>query len=364
MTARAATLDRHQNASRVTISDVAAALDVTKSTVSRALNGYPDISPATQMRVKRMAEQMNYQPLSQAQAIKTGLNRSLGFILQLADHDAMRPFLTEFLAGMSAGASVENFTLTVASADTDADRTKAFRDLMRDGKADGFILPRALVDDPRVALLREANVPFVLYGRQSDPTGCAWFDVRGEDAMRDAVLHLAGLGHRRIGFINGGMQYAYATLRAEGFQTGMRQAGLSINTTLMREGAVTLEDGVEAGAALLDAPNPPSAIICAIDHAALGVYRAAEARGLRIGRDLSVTGYDGTRLGAQAQPPLTTYSVDNREAGQRLAALLIRRIRGDAPEDLRETVPATFTLRGSTGPAAPNNLSSSQGRKL
>jgi len=85
---------------RVTINEVADALHLTKSTVSRALNGYPDISEATQLRVKRMAERMNYQPLSHAQAIKTGRTRSLGFVLQLADHDAQRPFLAEFLAGL------------------------------------------------------------------------------------------------------------------------------------------------------------------------------------------------------------------------------------------------------------------------
>ena len=90
---------------RATIADVARALDLTKSTVSRAMNGYPDIAQATRLRVQRMAEEMNYQPLSHAQAIKTGFTRSLGLVLQLSDHDAHRPFLAEFLAGVSACAS-------------------------------------------------------------------------------------------------------------------------------------------------------------------------------------------------------------------------------------------------------------------
>lgn len=336
---------------RVTISDMAEALGLTKSTVSRALNGYPDISANTQLRVKRMAEKLNYQPLSHAQAIKTGRTRSLGLVLQLSDHDAQRPFLAEFLAGVSAGASTDGYTLTVASADNNAHLTETFRNLLRDGKADGFILPRAMVDDLRVNMLRDAGVPFVLYGRQDNAEGCAWFDVRGEDAMYDAVLHLAGLDHKRIGFINGGMIYNYAGLRRDGFDRGMRDAGLPMRPDMIFENAVTTDAGVELGGKLLDLESPPTAIVCAVDRVALGVYRAAADRGLRIGDDVSVISYDGIHEGAHARPPLTTFSVDNRQAGARLAALLIRRIRGEPPEALRETVAATFLERGSTGPA-------------
>lgn len=346
----ASVLATSQNTARVTISDVANALNLTKSTVSRALNGYPDISAATQLRVKRMAEQMHYQPLSHAQAIKTGRTRSLGFVLQLADHDAQRPFLAEFLAGLSAGSTAEGYTLTVASADNDAHLIETFRTLLRDRKADGFILPRAMVDDPRVKMFRNADVPFALYGRQENADGCCWFDLRGEDAMRDAVLHLADLGHRHIAFINGGTIYSYAQLRAQGFREGMSKAGLPIDQMLLKEDAVTLEDGVQAANTLFDLRAPPTAIVCAVDQVALGVYRAAHDRGIRIGHDLSVVGYDGIKEGLHAQPPLTTFAVDNRKAGIALATLLIRRIRGEPPENLRTTAAASFINRGSTGP--------------
>lgn len=351
MSEAAATKSTNTTPARVTISDMADALGLTKSTVSRALNGYPDIAESTQLRVKKMAQRLNYQPLSYAQAVKTGRTRSLGLVLQLSDHDAQRPFLAEFLAGLSAGASQEGYTMTVASADTHDTLIETFRALMRDGKADGFILPRAMVDDPRVRILRYENVPFVLYGRQKDPTGCAWFDVRGEDAMRAAVAHLADLGHRRIGIINGRTIYSYATLRLSGFTSGMAACGLPVASDLIIENAVTREDGAAAAAQLLDLSEPPTAIVCAVDYAALGAYRAAAERGLTIGTDLSLIAYDGTQDGAQAQPPLTTFSVDNRAAGERLATLLIRRVRGEPPENLRETISADFVRRMSTGPA-------------
>lgn len=336
---------------RVTISDMAVALGLTKSTVSRAMNGYSDISQATQLRVRRMAEKMNYHPLSHAQAIKTGRTRSLGLVLQLSDHDAQRPFLAEFLAGVSSGAHAEGWTLTVAASDSHQDMIDTFRALLRDGKADGFILPRAICDDPRVKLLREAEVPFVLFGRQVDDTDCAWFDVLGEEAMRKAVLHLAGLGHKRIGYINGGTRYAYAGLREEGFRRGMREAELDIDEALIVQNVVTTRDGAIAADRLLGCTTPPTGLVCAVDFAALGAYEAAAQRNLRIGKDLSVVGYDGIPEGAHATPPLTTFSVDNKHAGERLASLLIARIRGISLSELRETATANFVDRGSTGPA-------------
>jgi len=338
---------------RVTINDMAEALGLTKSTVSRALNGYADISETTQLRVKRMAEKLNYQPLSHAQAIKTGRTRSLGLVLQLSDHDAHRPFLAEFLAGVSNGASAEGYTLTVASADDEAHMIATFQALIGDRKADGFILPRAMVQDKRVELLRDAGVPFILFGRQDDDEGCCWHDICGEDAMRDAVLHLAGLGHERIAFINGGLIYHYASLRRVGFEAGMASANLKIDPALIIEDIVTMEKGREAGMQLLEGPDRPTAIVCAVDRAALGVYQAATACDLEIGKSLSVIGYDGIQEGAHVDPPLSTFSVDAQKAGQRLAALLVRRIRGEPVENLRETAPANFLDRGSVGPNKP-----------
>ncbi len=323
---------------------------LTKGTVSRALNGYPDISERTRRRVARAAKQMGYTPLAHAQAIRTGRVRSIGLVLQISEHDAHAPFLTDFLAGVTTAASDEGWTLAVATANSDRNMIDTISRLVSEHKADGFILPRTLTDDPRVHHLRAQNVPFILYGRTDDLTGCAWFDILGEDAMHQAVMRLHALGHRRIGFVNGGDEYNFCQLRHQGYLDGLQAAGLPADPGLIQHNIRRTADGTRATQALLGLAQPPTAIVFATDETALGAFHAARDLGLEIGRDVSVIAYDGIPEGLYSHPPLTTFSVDNHAAGARLTTLLIRRIRGEPCEDLRESAPARLIVRGSDGP--------------
>jgi LacI family transcriptional regulator len=337
---------------RVTISELSRAVGLNKSTVSRAMNGYADISEGTRLRVTRMAERMGYQPLSQAQAIRTGRTRTIGFVIQMGDHDSHRPFLADFLAGASHAASLEGWTLTVAVSEDEPETLEVMRTLVRDRKADGFILPRTRIEDSRVMLLRDMGVPFVMFGRTGDSTDCAWHDCLGEVAMAGAVARLAALGHRRIGFVNGGSIYYYSILRRQGFLDGMAAAGLTADPALIDHNALMRTQGRDAALALLQSPEPPTALVYAVDSAAFGLYDVAESLGLSIGRHVSVISYDGLLEGAWVKPGLSTYSVDRRSAGAGLGRMLLRRLRGERPEDLRETFEAQFLDRGSAGPPA------------
>lgn len=341
-----------QRAQRVTISDVAAAVGLAKGTVSRALNGYPDISDATRLRVAKVAERLGYTPLAHAQAIRTGRVRALGIVLQIGEHDAQRPFLADFLAGLTTAASDESWTVTVATAPTEEATLTTMRRLIDERKADGFVLPRTKTKDPRIALLRAEGVPFVLWGRTGDPAGCAWFDILGEGAMAEAVRRLWDFGHRRIGYIGGAAGYNYSVLRREGFRQALEDLGGTADESVMAANGATFETGAAGAQRLLGQPCPPTAIVCATDVGALGACHAIAAAGLTVGRDVSVISYDGVPEGAYATPGLTTFEVDNREAGTRLARLLIRFIRGEAPEDLRETARARLKVRATDGPPA------------
>lgn len=347
---------------RVTISDVAEALGVAKGTVSRALNNYPDISDSTRQRIRRKAEQMGYRPLAQAQAIRTGRSRAIGLVLQTDMQGAQRPFLSEFLAGVSRTASDAAWTLTVATSAGGEEMLATIDRLVQERKADGFILPRTLADDPRARLLRRMGVPFVLYGRLRDIGDCAWFDILGETAMSEAVARLAEYGHQRIGFVNGGTEFNFSALREQGFRRGMVAAKLKVDEDLVVQGAMTRDAGRSAVLRLMSQPIPPTAIVFAVDMAALGAYSAAEDLDMSIGKDLSIISYDGIPECEWVRPRLTSFRVDSKMAGTRLAELLIRHVRGEDPATLRESATATLWPGGSDGP--PQRTSDDLARQI
>ena len=341
---------RTSRSQRVTINDLAQELGLAKGTVSRALNGYPDIAQRTVLRVKKTAEKMGYAPLAHAQAIRTGSSRALALVLHTGEPDAQRPFLAGFIAGITTAASQEHWSLTVATAKTDDEMLTTMRRLIREGKADGFILPRTKTLDSRIDLCRSEGVPFILFGRTGEDQQCAWFDFLGEDAVSGAVKHLFGLGHVRMGFINGPAEFNFSRLRERSFLNAVSEFGVSTQTDIVRSGATTPDEAEKLAKELLTHSEPPTAIVCATDHIALGVYHAAEALGLKVGEDIATIGYGGAPEGSVARPGLTTYEVDNRLAGERLAKMLIQLIRGATPEHLRETAPAQLITRGSDGP--------------
>ncbi|WP_058239297.1 LacI family DNA-binding transcriptional regulator [Shimia marina] len=340
---------------RVTINDLAAQLGMSKSTVSRAMNGYGDISESTRQRVARTAKKMGYQPLSHAQAIRTGRVRALALVLQMDAPDRHNPFLQEFLMGACETASGFGWTVTVSTATSDADMLDVLGRLIDERKADGFILPRTEVQDARVALLRARDVPHVMYGRTEHGLSAgqqkgSWYDILGEAAMCSAVTRLASLGHTRIGYVGSRLNFNYAHLRREGFKAGLVAARLPLEAQLMRDGARTRKEGAEEVRALMQLALPPTGIVFATDMAALGAYDALADLGLTVGKDVSVIGYDGVPESEFVRPGLTTYHVDTRRAGARLAELLIRQIRGEAAETLREVSEARLIERHSDGP--------------
>ncbi len=337
---------------KLKISDLAKHLGLSKGTVSRALSGYPDIAVATRERVTKAARDLGYRPTSSAQALSTGLARSAALILSVSGDSVQKAYLPDFLDGASTRLGKDNWTLTVATASPEQDDIAVHKRLIEERKVDGFIITRTRRADPRVALMKELGVPFVMYGRMKEMEGCPYFDFSGEDAMHDAVVHLAGLGHRRIGFIGARDAFFMQELRAEGFAAGMKAAGLGPQPELMRTGGMTEAAGEELAIGLLAEPEPPTAIVCAMDVAALGAYRAVRAAELEVGREVSIMSYDGIGEGAYAQPPLTTFSVDTRAGGYALADLLLARIGGAPAESLRRLDPAKLIARGSDRPPA------------
>ena len=341
---------RQGSGGRTTIRDLAEYLDLSKGTVSRALNGYPDISSETQKRVAEAARLFEYRASTPARAIRTGRSESIGLVLNVDEDNAYKPFLSDFLDGISRRLGEQGWVLCVATSFSPEESLEAHSRLVAENKVDGFILPRTKINDGRVELLRKLGAPFVLYGRTGRSEGLSWYDIRGERAMEAAVRRFVVQGHRRIAYIGARDDNMFQALRRDGYRLALEAHGIPREAVLETDGAMSEPEGCAAARRLLQSRVPPTAMLCAVDRAALGACRAIRGFGLVAGHDVSVIGYDGIPEGAYAQPPLTTFSVDNRQAGYRLADMLIRRIGGEPAETLRHEVDAELIARQSDGP--------------
>ncbi|MEM8980295.1 MAG: LacI family DNA-binding transcriptional regulator [Pseudomonadota bacterium] len=341
----------------MTITDLAEHLGMTKGTVSRALNDYADISETTKTRVRREADRMGYRPHAQAQAVRTGRAKSIGLVLQIDEHDGQSPFLKDFIAGLTGATSEIGWTLTVGSATSDDDMIQTMARMVDERKVDGFVLPRARVNDHRLNYLTSQGVPAILYGRSNffAEDTAAYFDISGEDAMEDAVMRLHALGHNRIGYVGGVDVFNFTHLRHEGYREGLDKAGLDYDAGLVRWGARTAQDGADAFRSLIESSKPPTAVVFSTDETALGAYHVARDLGLRIGDDVSVVAYDGIPEADHSDPSLATYRVDNRSAGHKLIEMLKAIIDGAPAPSQRLLETAKFHAGGSI--SAPRRTS-------
>ena len=333
----------------VSIARVAAHVGVSPGTVSRALNGYTDISAKTRERVQSAAQELGYSPSSVARRLARGVVETVGFVMpSRADH-LSDPFLSEILDGLAVELANHDWDLLLAAVPDGHDETEVMDRLIRSGKVGGFAVTRTRRQDARVDFLRKSGVPFVVHGRTEKSDDYSWLDVDSEKAFVDAVEFLAGLGHRDIALLGGDLRMNFAWLRRQGFVRAVIAAGIDANPAYIVDDVMDAVQAQSAMAGLLALPRRPTAVVCVTDTVAIGAMHAISRAGLVPGREVSVIGYDGLPMGAAVEPALTTMSQASYDAGREVARLLLAQTQPNAPisQVLWE---AKLTLRASANP--------------
>lgn len=334
----------------VSLKILAAHLGLTVGTVSRAMNGYTDISPVTRDRVRRAADELGYRPNQNARRLSIGVPETVCYLMPRYSTSTAQPFVAQLLQGLGEALSKRNWDLLVSHADSSKDEMAQIDRLVRSGRIGGLVISRPLKNDPRIRLIQDLKCPFVVHGRTASCDDYAWYDVNGEAAFVEAVNHLVGLGHARVAFVGAPLQYQFAQDRLNGYQMALSGNGLSLDPDLIQIADFSDEGGEIATTMLLDLPHPPTAIVCVSDTMALGALAAIRGRGLVPGRDLSVIGYDGLSFGAHANPPLTTMAQPQAHAGRRLGDMLLAIIDGEDPTKHQELQRAHLLRRKTDGP--------------
>lgn len=320
-------------AGRVTIAELARRSGVSKGTVSRALNGYPDVRPATRARIAALARELGYEPDAPARSLRTRRTRLVAAYLGRCGDDASHPFFRPVLAGLSARLREAGHGLMVVEGTADLRPVRA-------GGLDGAVLMSVDLDNPLVAALAGAGVPCVGVDVALDAHVAG--DHRGGTAL--AVRHLARLGHRRIAAIAGTPHTLAGRERLDGYRAGLAAAGLPYDPALVAVGDFSAASGEAAARALL--PAAPTAVVAASDLMAVGATRALLAAGRRVPADVSIVGFDDLPLATLVRPELTTVRQDPERIGAAAADAVLERIGGEPGH--RTTVPVELMVRASS----------------
>jgi LacI family transcriptional regulator len=256
------------------------------------------------------------------------------------------------LAGIGNAAARHNFDLLVSTRSPDTDEEKfAYRRMAEGRLVDGLLVVRTRVKDWRVSYLSEVGLPFVVFGRSDLDIDYPYVDEDGVRGLELVTEHLVELGHRRLAFISAPQSLMFCQLRRAGLNDTLRSFGLSLEPEYLIDGDLTQQGGFQAMNHLLELSPPPTAVIACNDLMALGAISAAQRRGLVVGRDLAVTGFDDIPLAEHSHPSLTTIRQPIYDIGCRICDMLVRLIQGEELAERQVLLQPVLVVRESSGAA-------------
>ena len=329
---------------RTTLAAIAAEAGVSLPTVSKVVNGRPDVAPATRARVEQLLDQHQY--------ARNGLrrHRRSGLIdLVLAGLDS--PWAVEILRGVEEWGAQHETAVAVSSVRHGDARPASWTSALASHHTDGVILVTSELTQAQLQQLRSGGIPLVVVDPVNPPPPeLASVGATNWAGGLAATEHLLGLGHRRIGAITGPIDYLCSLARLDGYRSALERAGAQFDPALVRYGDFHHEGGFARAVELLDLPEPPTAIFAGSDQQAFGVYEAARQYGLRIPEDLSVVGFDELPVARWASPPLTTVRQPLAEMGSVAAQMLGELIEGVPLRSTRVELSTELIVRESTAP--------------
>lgn len=325
-------------------------LGLSMTTVSRALGGYPEVSESTRAKVIEAAREFGYRANPNARRLASGKAEAIGMVLPLPPGNFGDPYFAELLAGIGERLQEADIDFMVTAVPAGAGEIEAYQRVVTSRRVDALIVGRTRRQDPRIEYLLDNNFPFIAHGRTETDRPYAWVDVDNEQAFLLATQRLIELGHRRIALINDPLELNFAYLRQCGYERALTLADIAIDPAIVVEGDMYEESGHRLVTELLSADQPPTAILCADVLAAVEALRVIKAKGLEVGKDVSVIAYDDLLRGKYTDPPLTALHQPIRPTGVILAEKLLLLMSGTPVQDLQELWTPELIVRESDGP--------------
>lgn len=327
----------------VTIKDVAREAKVSVATVSRALNGSADVTPATRARIERAAARLRYVPMGAARSLVTRRTQAVGALLP----DLFGEFFSELIRGIDLAARARGLHLLVSSSHGDADEAAVALRAMQ-GRVDGVLIMSPHVDATFLRKHLSDSTPAVLLDSAPRERRCPHVNIDNLGGARAMTRHLLALGHRKLAFIEGPEANRDARERRRGFeQTVAECRGASARYL---KGDYSEESGYQAGRTLLSGRKRPDAVFAANDMMAIGCLSAFNEAGVQVPDEIALAGFDDIPIARYSHPPLTTVHVRIAQLGHAALERLVMQMQAlDAPEADVTTMSCEVVVRASCG---------------
>lgn len=331
-------------AQTITIAEIAAEAGVSVPTVSKVLNGRPDVSAATRARVEAVIDRHQYRRRRTRTATAARL-------IDLVIHELDFAWAVELIKGVEQVAGPARAGVVLSELGGAHRPPQEWLDDLLARPPLGVILVLSGLDVSQRRQLAARSIPVVVVDTAGEPpTDVPTVGSANWNGGLAATRHLISLGHRRIAVIAGPADVMCSRARIDGYRTALEEAGIPMDPALVRHGDFFVGGGFTHGSDLLGLDDPPTAIFAGSDLQALGVLRAARERGLHVPEDLSVVGYDDLPVAAWIGPPLTTVRQPLQEMAATAARMVLDIARGEEPRNLRIDLATELVVRESTAP--------------
>jgi LacI family transcriptional regulator len=332
----------------LTLEDIAKQVGVSRSTVSRVVNGSPNVSPVVRQQVEEAIRITGFHPNAAARSLASQRTRVIGLVLPRSVSSFFTdPFFPQLTQGIALGCNNSDLSLSLFLVTNKEDEDKIMPRISRSGMLDGMLVQSGRADDPLMERLTSSRIPCVILGRPFKDTGISYVDVDNVKAAYTATKHLIDLGYKRIATITGSHGSTVTLDRIEGYRKALNEASYPQIPSLIAKGEFSETSGYEAMMNLL--PQKPDAVFIASDLMASGAIRALQDSGLKVPEDIALVGFDDLPLAALTKIRLTTIRQPILQIGTSGVELLIDLIENGTQPPRKHILETELIIRDSCG---------------
>ncbi|MGG0187561.1 catabolite control protein A [Bacillus rhizoplanae] len=329
----------------VTIYDVAREANVSMATVSRVVNGNPNVKPTTRKKVLEAIERLGYRPNAVARGLASKKTTTVGVIIP----DISNTFYAELARGIEDIATMYKYNIILSNSDQNKEKEFHLLNTMLGKQVDGIVFMGEDITDIHVEEFKKSPVPIVLAASFDEQNITPSVNIDYTQAAYDAMKHFLEKGHTHIAFVSGPyVDKAGSAKKLQGYKQALEEAGIAYDEELVVDGDYTYDSGMEALDKLWELAEKPTAVFVSSDEMALGVIHAAQDKGLNVPNDLEVLGFDNTRLAIMVRPQLSTVVQPMYDIGAVAMRLLTKYMNKETVEDHTVILPHSIKFRDST----------------